>query len=623
MSQFIPLKPRQNSDFTKRLSFFMYFFYFILLVILIRFFTLQILKAEYYSFLAEGNSKQKFYITPPRGLIFDREGVEMAKNRASYNLTIVPAYLPRNRKQRRKILKEISKEFSIPYKPTLYKIERRRSGYRGYRSVLLKENISKRKIIFLEENRSIYSFLNINEYSGRIYRYGESASHLLGYIGIVNPRELKNKEYQNLRRDNIIGKTGIERYYDHVLRGVEGYRYKIVNAIGKPIREVANEGSEMIPAKNLFLNINADLQDLAYSILYGRKGVIVITRPVNGEVLALVSSPGFDANLFINPDKRDELFKRLRKNPKKPFLNRALQGRYPSGSIFKIVTAIAGLEDGKLDPYEKIDCRKGYFELGDTKFKDWKLTGFGYENLFSALEKSVNVYFYKLGYKLGYASILEHCRKLGISRPTKIDLPGEKGGFIPTPEWKERRLKQPWYDGDTVNAAIGQGFILLTPLGANNIISIIAAGRLYQPRVLRAIQLPNGQLQTFKPKRLTPFVLKSKNLSYIREGLKRVPLTGTATYHKWLSKIPIAGKTGSAQHTGSKKTHSWFVSYGPLDKPLSSQIAITVMVESAGHGGSLAVPISSVIYNYLEGKMTREQALKTINQVFTYLENKK
>jgi penicillin-binding protein 2 len=492
---------------------------------------------------------------------------------------------------------------------------------RSYHPKLIKENLNKKQIIYLEENKTNMPFLNVIEYSGRVYPFGESASHILGYIGIINPGEYKANKDKGYRRDSIIGKTGIEREYDELLRGVEGENIKIVNSLGKPVRNLSERTIPAVPGKNVVLSIDARLQDLAYNILYGKRGVIIVTHPHTGEVLALASSPGFDANLFINPDTREEVFKRLISNPHKPFLNRAIQGRYPPGSIFKIVTAMAALEDEKITPTEKVDCRKGYFELGDRIFRDWKTHGV--EDIFSAMENSVNVYFYKLGYQLGYASILEHSRKFGLSERTGLDIPGEISGFIPTPEWKEKRFKEPWYDGNTVNAAIGQGFTLLTPMGANNIVSLISAGKIFKPRILWKVKNPYTGIveKEFSAQQLTNFKPSPENIRVIGEGLERVPLTGTGTYHKHLSKVPIAGKTGSAQNSRGK-THSWFVSYGPVNKSGAEQYAMTVMVETMGHGGTIAVPVSSVLYNFLEGDMSREQALKTIYQIFRYQESK-
>ncbi|HCL55971.1 MAG TPA: penicillin-binding protein 2 [Spirochaetia bacterium] len=618
MSSSVNLKPRQTTGFGKRLSLFLYISYFIFFIILIRFFDLQIRKAEHYLLLSEGNTEQRYPLIPPRGLIYDRNGVLLAKNKPSYHLNIIPAYLPKNKKDREKTLKLVSEKFDIPYNFLLNKIS---GNLRSYRSILIKESIPKSKLLFLEEHRQDFSFLNAIEYSARIYSLAEASSHLLGYIGIISLSEIEQYKDKNYRGDSIIGKNGIEKQYDYLLRGVEGETVKIVNSLGKPIRNLNEKGIPSVTGKNLVLSIDSRIQDSAYALLDGRKGIIIVTKPATGEVIAFVSSPGFDANLFIHPDTRQEVFSKLLNSEEKPFLNRIIQGRYPTGSIFKIVTAMAALEDEKINPYEKVFC-KGYFELGNRVFKDLKQHGL--IDLFEAIEKSSNTFFYTLGYKLGYAALLEYSNHLGLNSMTGIDIPGEIASFIPTPEWKESRFKEQWYDGDTVNASIGQGFINLTPLGAHNIISSVAAGKIYKYRLLWKVKNPYTQIteENYQPELFNSFVLKQKTLTVLREALKRVPVSGTAVYHKYLSEVQIAGKTGSAQNVYSKKTHSWFVSYGPIDKPLEEQYAVTVMVESSGHGGSFAVPISSMIYNLLENKINKEQALKRINEIFRYQDEK-
>lgn len=615
MAQFISLKPRQNNDYTHRLSLFLYFCYFIIFVIIFRFFQLQILMGDEYYQKSLGNTEQKYPLIPPRGLIFDRNGIIMAKNKAAYNLNIIPAYLPKKSKERLVVLKKIAADFNIPLEMIQTKLSRK---YNSYEAILIKENISKKEVLFLEEHRNKFPFLNIIAYSARIYPFGESASHILGYTGMISPRELKQKEYRSFRQDSIIGKTGIERQYDNLLRGIQGESVKIVNSVGKPLREIPEKNLPAVPGKNVVLSIDSNLQDFAYHMLYKRRGAIIVTRPVNGEVIAFVSSPGYDANLFVNPLTREQAFPKLLKDPEEPFLNRAIQGKYSPGSAFKIVTAIAGLEDERVDNDERVQCR-GSYTLGDRVFRDLKVHGS--MNLVSAIEESCNVFFYTLGYRLGYASILEYARNLGLNDPTGIDLPTEHSGRIPTPEWKEKNFKEPWYDGDTINASIGQGYISTTPLGANNIPSLISANAVYQPRILWKIRNPyTGFVEKeFPPQLLTKMSLKQHTLDIIREGMRRAPLSGTATYHKYLSKVPIAGKTGSAQNV-QKKTHSWFVSYGPLDKALAEQYAVTVMVESSGHGGSIAVPIASMVFNYLAGNIDRENALKTIYQIFEHQE---
>ncbi len=613
---YTPTKPRQDIGLPKRISKLLYIYYFMLILLFLRFFYLQIVKGDYYHLLAEGNTEQSLPLIPPRGIIYDRKHNILAKNTPSYNLAIIPAYLPRDKKLRQNLLNDISEKFLIPYDKIIKRLEYQLTSYKP---IILRENLSKKEIIFLEEQEKKYSPLKVLQYPARVYTFGESVAHLLGYVGIINKKELdENRNNKLYRINSIIGKTGIERYYDVILRGIEGSEISIVNTFGEPIKDLPEKHVKPVPGKNLVLSIDGSIQELAYQMIKGKRGIILITKPSTGEVIAFVSSPSYDPNLFIDSEKVEKAFLELSTKKDNPFFNRITQGKYAVGSIFKIITALSALEDGILDPYEKVDCSKGYFELGNRVYKDWKVHG--YENLFTALQKSVNVYFYKIGYKLGYAAILDYSRKLGLTSKTGIDIPDEVSSFIPTPEWKEKVFKEIWYDGDTVNAAIGQGFITLTPLAVNNIISFVAADKLYKPRIVWEIRNPytNAVEKRFQPEVLSNYQANPKNLEYIREGLKLVTQPGgTASYHYYVSKIPIAGKTGSAQNI-EKKTHSWFTSYGPLDKPLAEQYAITVMVEASGHGGSVAVPIASLLYNFIEGKMSREVVLKEIYSIYKY-----
>ncbi len=646
MPSLINLKPRQNSNFTKKLSIFMYVCYSIFFIIFLRFFYLQVINYEHYKQRSERISKQEYPLQPPRGLIYDRNNVLMAKNKPSYNLALIPSYLPTETRKipakrkgiilkrngrvvykkirvvKKGIFEEIAKKFDIKVQHLHDKVFGKLDSYRPQ---IIRENLSKKKILYLEENKNHFSYLTIIEYPARIYPFGESSSHILGYIGMIGRelRDLAKKHKDIYHLNSVVGKNGLEKNYDLILRGIEGKNVRLVTSIGKPIKDLPEKSYQAVPGKNVVLSIDSNVQDFAYSLLYRKKGAIVVSKPATGEIIALVSSPGYDANLSTKPNSRKQ-FRKLMNHPDDPFLNRPIQGTYAPGSTFKIVTAIAGLEDGKINVDERINC-KGIFEHGDRRggnaFKDNKIHGV--VDIFKAIAQSCNVYFYQLGYKLGYASILEYAGNMGLNRLTGLDIPGEKVGLIPTPEWKENYKHEQWYDGDTINASIGQGFITLTPIAANNIISIIAAGKVMKPRILWKIKNPYTGIieKEYTPKLLTKFKLGKKTLKIIREGLKRAPLTGTAVYHKWLSKVPIAGKTGSAQNVKTK-THSWFISYGPLDKPLKDQYAVTVMVESSGHGGSIAVPIASMIYNLIEGKLDRDSALRKIYDIFKYQESK-
>jgi penicillin-binding protein 2 len=594
----------------QRIRIFLYFFYCLTFIIALRFFYLQILRGHYYEFKAQGNTERAYINVPPRGLIYDRNGIVIASNKDAYSLSMIWAFAPKNGNLRKQIFKDLSTHLQLDAK---YLEKKYLENRKDYRQFLLKESLSIDELIYLREHKFRFPFLSIVEYSGRVYPYKEAISHILGYIGSINKSEyekLKNKGY---RPDSIIGKTGIEKEYDSILRGEEGQSVSIVDAVGRDIQVLNNRFIKSIPGKNLVLSIDSNVQEIAHAALEGREGAVIVTKVATGEVIALESSPGFDANKFLNSN--DKLsFNEYLQNSSKPFINRAIQGQYAPGSLFKIVTAISALEDGKVDPYKMENVSAGFFKLGDHVFgahaKHKAL------NLPLALAKSDNLYFYKLGYQLGYASLLEHAIDLGLKNKTGIDLPNETSSFIPSPEWKERRFGTIWMRGDTVNIAIGQGFLLLSPIGVHNIVSVLSTGHLIRPRIVWQIKNPYSGFveKSFKPEFISSYSPSERTLNVIREGLSQTTSIGTAVYHKYLSSILIAGKTGTAQ-TSRKKDNAWFISYGPLDKPIEEQYGITVVVEYSGFGGSYSVPISSILYNYLEQKQTKEQAIAILNRI--------
>lgn len=605
------MKESEVTIYNAKINFIQKVLYIVFFVILARFFFLQVIQGDIYRSLADGNTKQKYYISPPRGIIYDRRGRILASNKASYELSIVVPFLSSKKSLREKQILDISKRFRVPLKDLQKVVKTHR---RNYRSISIQDSLNKDEIIYIEENKEKYPFLIIGEYSGRYYPLGASIGHLLGYIGMINSREygrLKNEGYD---RNSFIGKSGIEKAYDRILRGEEGVNIKIVNTLGVPISEVEDEYIAPIPGKNIILSIDSELQRIAYHALQGRKGGIIISKAKSGEILALVSSPSFNPNDFLDPLRRGSFFRKNLNNENKPFLNRVLQGLYAPGSIFKIITALSALEDKVIDPQKVVDTSRGYFKLNKQIWKDHKLHKEA--DMVSAIQYSNNVYFYLLANSLGYSSILEHSRNLGLSNYSGIDLPDELHNLIPTMAWKEEKFHQPWSDGDTINVSIGQGFLLLNPISVHRIISFIAAGNLVRPRIVWKVQNPySGSDEKFYPVEIdSNYHLNANNLAIIRQGLAKVVSEGTGVFHNYLSPVKIAAKSGSAQ-TSKGQAHGWFVSYGPLNRPLEEQYVMTVLVENSNWGSSVALPVSSILWNYLAGVSDREKTMQQLNRV--------
>lgn len=602
----------QNNRYTvvgaSRGEIFLYIFYFCVAIILMRFFYLQIIEGNEYTVKSLGNSERKYSIIPARGLIYDRNGVLIAKNRDSFSLSLVGGYTPRDKKKRTLLFEDIQKHFSISVKF----LEKKYQAFKNsYSEIMVKELLSTKEVIYFSEHEARYSSLNLVEYSGRIYPFEESLSHVLGYIGAISQKQY-NKDKATYRRSQIVGKAGLEKQYNKVLTGKDGQYYVGVNSLGRKIDENLTREFKPIPGKNLEVSIDSQLQEIAYHALKNQTGVVIVTKVSTGEVLALASSPGFASNQFMKEDSNTFLWKLLN-NKKRPLINRSTQGRYSPGSIFKIVVALAGLEDNAFNPKTVVDTSKGYFKLGNQIFRDHgvKLSA----NLAQAIIHSNNVYFYKLGVQLGYASILAYSIKLGLNQKTGIDLPNEKSSFVPTPEWKEKRFHNVWVDGDTVNVSIGQGFLIFTPLGVHNIISTIATGKVIRPRIVWKIRNPYSGVveKQFNTELITDFQPKRRTLREIRKGVFGVPYFGTGKWHQYLSKVRIAGKTGTVQNS-SGKDHAWFTSYGPVDKSVNEQYAITVLVEHGGFGSGVT-PITATLYNYLEGYQTKAEAMRTLDRL--------
>ena len=444
----------------------------------------------------------------------------------------------------------------------------------------------------------------------RHYIYGRMAAHLIGYLSEISPAELKSGSYPDSRSGDLIGKFGAEKVYENSLRGKRGGRQVEVNANGLVVRILKTVDAE--PGHYVFLTIDQRLQQRTEALLDGVVGAAVAIEPGTGQILALASSPSFDQNVFVGGISHEQ-WDSLISNPFRPMSNRAIQGEYPPGSTYKIITALAGLEEGVIDDQTTFNC-PGYYRFGNRVYRCWKKGGHGKVDIIKAVEESCDVFFYQVGQRLGVDRLAWYAKAFGLGSPTGIFLDQEAHGLIPTAAWKKKRTGIPWQGGETLSIAIGQGFNLATPLQMAVLAATVGnGGNRYRPMILSSIKLADGQiLQKNEPRLTGKLPISPVNLDLVKLGLWKVVNgeNGTARGSR-LADIDMSGKTGTSQVISRKedetiseedvpihlRAHAWFVAYAPSEQPT---IAVAVVVEHGEHGSGAAAPIArEMIKTYL------------------------
>ena len=559
---------------------------------------LQVIGHAHYSDLATDNRVRLSPIPPTRGLIYDRRGVLLADNLPAFNLEIVPEQV----KDLPNLLGRLGEVIELS-EDDIQRFERLRRRSPAYRSLPIKTNLSEAEVARFMVARHRFDGVSVQARLQRHYPFGARFAHLLGYVGRINERELRRVDARNYRATTHIGKTGIEKYYESLLHGTVGVREDEVNSHGRRIRVIRETPPR--PGESLVLSVDARLQAVATAALAGRSGAVVALDPRNGEVLALVSEPDFDPNLFVNGISRRD-YARLRDDRERPLFNRALRGQYPPGSTVKPIVALAGLEAGLITPERRMFAGP-YYELpgGGRRFRDWLKGGHGWVDLDRAIVRSCDVYFYDLSYKLGIDRLHDIYGRFGLGRPTGVDLPGELGGLLPSREWKRRRHKQAWYPGETVILGIGQGYLLATPLQLATMTACIAMrGDCRRPHLLKARIASAVTSDTGQPRGWRVTLRDPRHWDVIIDAMRHVVSSPEGTGRR-INDAPysIAGKTGTAQVFSLKedeeyeadklarhmRDHAWFVGFAPVEDP---RIAVAVIVEHAGHGGSVAAPVA-------------------------------
>lgn len=551
-------------------------------LLFLRLFSLQVLQRSYYRRVAENNCILRLYQKASRGTIFDRHKNVLAGNTPTFVVTFTPYSL--NQIQVEKVSGQLAKLLQCSVQDVQ---ARTLSAVKSLEPVVVASHIPREKALTIMEEGSTLAGVNVEIETIRSYPQESLACHVIGYVGEMSLDEYKKKRGAGYKIGDKIGKTGIESVYDQFLRGEDGEKQIEVSATGRQLQLLRE-----LPTKNgndVELTLDAELQKVSEAALKGKNGAVVAVDPRTGEVLALASSPGFNLNWFLRPISPEE-FNYLFKNKNKPLFNKAVQGQYPPGSVFKIITAAACLQEGYIVPEERLEC-SGKYELGNQKqiFHCWEKKGHGHVALLGALSKSCDVFFYQMGLRLGITRLAQYAKSFGLGAPTRIDLPSEKKGIVPDRAWKKKVVKDMWYDGDTLNMAIGQGYVWATPLQIANVLSMVANnGVLYRPTVMRAITSLEGEnIKTFSPELIGEVEIENKNWDIIKRGLEETVEKGTGR-QAFIPQLRVAGKTGTSQNPHGPD-HAWFGCFAPVDNP---EIVVVVFIEHGGHGGAVAAPIA-------------------------------
>ncbi|MFC1827546.1 penicillin-binding protein 2 [Thermodesulfobacteriota bacterium] len=584
---------------------------FFIAVVLARLWFLQIHYGSKYSEKADNNRVRMLDVVAPRGNILDREGRTIITNRPSFNIVWVKEDSPDPDEIIKKLSRILNEEIAV-----LLKSVRESEDNPRHIPILLQEDIDWKTLVYIENNHYELPGVRIEVLPRRDYIFDDLGSHMIGYTGEISQKELDELKWINHQSGDQIGKRGFEKLYEEELRGEKGIMYMEVNAHGFEQRQL--KGKEPLPGKDLQLTIDLDLQLEAENAMAGKAGAVVAMDVKSGRLFAFASAPPVHLEDFVGGISTKN-WQALLNNIKRPLVHKTIQGQYPPGSTYKIITALAGLSKGVIDPNTIYYC-SGSMGFGNRRYGCWKEGGHGPVSLHRALAESCDVYFYQVGLKVGVDSLAEYANRMGLGHKTGIDFEYEKSGLIPTAAWKKLAKGVSWQDGETLSIAIGQGFNLVTPLQVCQMTAALAnGGVLYKPFLIERIFDPEGQLiKEFEPIVEVELIGMDKYLELIRDGLVGAvnDRHGTGKEAR-LKDITVAGKTGTAQVVTMEKfkevaeedvaykhrDHAWFTSFAPAENP---EIAVTVLVEHGGHGGSAAAPIAKKILERYFAKKTEE-----------------
>ncbi len=594
---------RMAFDFDKKWLLLLWMFVILVICVLTaRVFYFSIMKGEYYSFVASGNSVRSVPIIAMRGLIYDVHEEVLADNIPSRSVTVLPKLLPKDEKERNLLIKKVSRLLNLNETHVKTVIA---DAIKNGMSTVIAENITHEQSLVLRTKQKDLPSIHIQQAAIRNYNDGEKFAHIIGYEGLLQKEEREdNPNYLLIDR---IGKTGIEYEYEKYLRGIHGMQRSLVDSRGNIIENLAD-----IQPQNgfdLHLNIDAQLQKFIFERLQKEleradthRAMAIAIDPRNGAVRAMVSLPTYDNNVFAKGID-SQTYNNWITDDDRPLFNRAIGGAYPPGSTVKPVMGIATLAEHIVSPEHEIESRGG-LQLGSFFFGDWRAHGF--TDLRRAIAVSSDVYFYTVGggygdiVGLGIERMKQYMQKFGYGQKTGIDLPGEVVGFYPDKKWKEDKIGEKWYIGNTYHAAIGQGYVTATALQVlNSIVAIANGGTLYEPHIVsHIVDKKNNKQINIDKKTIRENIASSDDIKIVQEGMRQTVTEGTATMLSGLD-VAVAGKTGTAQFGDKERVHSWFVSYAPYDNP---EIAIVIMVENQTHKISSApLPVARDIYAWYFG----------------------
>ncbi len=574
-----------------------------------RFFWLQVLQHDYYQTRAEENRISLVPLPPNRGLILDRNGEVLARNYSAYTLEITPTQVPnldatidalaefitiepKDRRRFKKLMEENKRFESLPIRTRLTDGEVAKFIARRFR----------------------FPGVDIKARLFRQYPQGAFASHLLGYIGRVSERDMGRIEREeaeiNYRGTEHFGKTGLEQHYEFELHGTTGYEQVEVDAAGRPVRTLSRIAP--IAGNNLTLTVDSQLQRIAEQAFGDRRGALVAIEPTTGGILALVSVPNYDPNLFVDGISTQD-WDELNNSPDKPMVNRALNGAYPPGSTFKPYMALAALTTDKRTPEQAI-ADPGFFNFGGHVFRDDKVGGHGMVNMYKSIVESCNTYYYQLAADMGIDAIARFMGQFGFGQKTGVDIEGEAEGVLPSPEWKKKRFRKPeqqkWYAGETISIGIGQGYNSYTPIQLARAMATLANdGVMFKPHLVHYVtDTRTGEKTLIEPEPIRTLPLKPEHLKVVKDAMVGVNIEGTGARAFKGAKYVSAGKTGTAQvfslrgekyvegRVGQEfRDHALFIAFAPADKPA---IALAILVENSGFGSQAAAPIARKVFDY-------------------------
>ena len=588
-----------TGEFSKRLTALGGIIVLVIAVLIGRMGYLQVYEGEHYASLADGNRIRLVPAVAARGTFYDRNGNMLVTNRPGFTVALLPLTEPISPD----VIERLSKLLNVPVE----EINRRIENHMGFDPIRIKNDVGPDLLTIIEEQKELYPGVVVEVQPIRQYIFKEMAVHALGYVSEISDTELEDKKDQGYKTGDIIGKFGLEKMYDQLLRGIDGGEQVEVDVTGKPVQILGKKNP--VPGHDVVLTIDRDIQlatekavDDQLKLIGASAAAAVVMNPQTGEILAIVSRPGFDPNLFAQGISEKE-WKKINENPFYPMDNKAITGEYPPGSTLKIVTGTAALAAGKVTPEEKILDTGHHWIIPKGNAEGEAL---GWINFDEAMAHSDNVYFYEMGNRLGIDELEKYARMFGLGEKTGVNLPYEAEGLVANRRYKEKFFEEDWYLAETFDAAIGQGFNLVTPIQAAMVMAEIAAdGKRYQPYLVQKIMSHDGKLvKKFEPVLLGQLQVSQDIISLVQHGLKGVTKYGTAAFIFGKDfPIDIAGKTGTAENPHGKD-HGWFVAYGPFDNP---SVVVAVIVEQGGFGAQSAVPIGKKILEAVFHIPTPEQ----------------